>query len=308
MRYIVARWGYSPNIFAWELWSELDLTGSKYGNHLQPAVRDWHKLMARSIKDMDPYDHMITTHVCGDYTHQNREIIALPDMDFAAVDAYHDNPDPVHIVRLMARTAEFNNALGKPVIITEFGGSPFAASVKHLNETFHAALWAAPAVPLGAAPMFWWWQLVDEENFYPVFAGVSRFMAGEDQRGTNLVTATPALLLNDAPAPGLAVQCLKGKERAFGWIYRANAFAATDPAGKPEMTGVVLTLTNMAPGKFVVEWQSVTDRTYAVLAATNLLIGFTLNLRTNILAIPPENVHTDNVGTAKQKFYRVKVE
>jgi len=266
MRYIVARWGYSPNIFAWELWSELDLAGSKKDNHRLPAVVDWHKLMARSIKDMDPYDHLITTHVSSDYTVQNRDIIALPDIDFAAVDAYHGNPDPVHIVSLMASTAQFNNALGKPVIITEFGGAWSAQTVKHLEDALHAALWASPAVPLGATPMFWWWQLVDEENFYPIFAGVSRFMEGEDRRGTNLAANTPQLRLDDAPAPGLAVQCLKGKDRAFGWIYRTD-FSAADPNAEPSKTGVTLRLDAMAPGKFVVEfWDTIAGKAVAQLS------------------------------------------
>jgi len=59
---------------------------------------------------------------------------------------------------------------------------------------------------------------------------------------------------------------------------------------------------------FVIRWQSVSGRRYTVQAATNLLTGFTLNLRTNITATPPENVHTDSVGVAGQMFYRVKVE
>jgi hypothetical protein len=58
----------------------------------------------------------------------------------------------------------------------------------------------------------------------------------------------------------------------------------------------------------VVRWQSATGRLYTVQAATNLVAGFTVNLRTNIFATPPVNVHTDAVGSAGQKFYRVKVE
>jgi hypothetical protein len=69
-----------------------------------------------------------------------------------------------------------------------------------------------------------------------------------------------------------------------------------------------LTNNPVLPGEFVVSWQSVTDRWYTVQAATNLLTGFNLNLRTNIPATPPVNVHTDNVNGAGQKFYRVKVE
>ena len=41
---------------------------------------------------------------------------------------------------------------------------------------------------------------------------------------------------------------------------------------------------------------------------TNLLNGFDILLRTNIPAIPTENVYTGRVNGAAQKFYRVKVE
>jgi hypothetical protein len=72
---------------------------------------------------------------------------------------------------------------------------------------------------------------------------------------------------------------------------------------------VLYALTNnpALPGEFVVRWQSVTDHWYTVQAATNLVAGFT-NLVTHLPATPPVNVHTDAVGSAGQKFYRVKVE
>jgi len=62
------------------------------------------------------------------------------------------------------------------------------------------------------------------------------------------------------------------------------------------------------PGEFLVRWQSVSNKFYTLQAATNLLEGFTLILGTNIQATPPENVHTDNVESVEQRFYRVKVE
>jgi hypothetical protein len=86
-------------------------------------------------------------------------------------------------------------------------------------------------------------------------------------------------------------------------------WAGTSPTN-PASCLVIYALTNnpALPGEFVVSWQSVTDRWYTVQAATNLLTGFNLNLRTNIPATPPVNVHTDNVSGVGQKFYRVKVE
>ena len=72
---------------------------------------------------------------------------------------------------------------------------------------------------------------------------------------------------------------------------------------------VLYSFTNnpVAPGEYVVRWQSVAGKHYAVQATTNLLVGFS-DLRTNILATPVVNVHTDNVNGAGQKFYRVVVE
>jgi hypothetical protein len=86
-------------------------------------------------------------------------------------------------------------------------------------------------------------------------------------------------------------------------------WAGTSPTNAASCL-VLYALTNnpALPGEYVVRWQSVSDRWYTVQAATNLLTGFNLNLRTNIPATPPVNVHTDNVNGVGQKFYRVKVE
>ena len=75
----------------------------------------------------------------------------------------------------------------------------------------------------------------------------------------------------------------------------------------------VLIMTDVAPnpgvpGEIIVRWQSASNRWYTLQAATNLLMGFTLDLRTNITATPMENVYTDSVESAIQKFYRVIVE
>jgi hypothetical protein len=60
-------------------------------------------------------------------------------------------------------------------------------------------------------------------------------------------------------------------------------------------------------GKFVLSWQSVSNKMYTVMAATNLLTGFT-DLATNIQATPAVNVHTGSVENAGQRFYRIKLE
>jgi hypothetical protein len=72
---------------------------------------------------------------------------------------------------------------------------------------------------------------------------------------------------------------------------------------------MLYSLTNnpAVPGEFVLRWQSVAGKTYSVLAATNLMTGFTA-LTNGLPATPTVNVYTDKVNGAGQKFYRVGVE
>jgi hypothetical protein len=85
-------------------------------------------------------------------------------------------------------------------------------------------------------------------------------------------------------------------------------WAGTDPTNA--LSCLVLyapTNSPIADGKFVIRWQSVSNKFYAVQATTNLLVAFT-NVVTNLLATPTVNVHTDSVSGVGSRFYRVKVE
>ena len=76
-----------------------------------------------------------------------------------------------------------------------------------------------------------------------------------------MLMATPELLIDDVATTAFAVQCLRNKERAFGWIYRSTDFSDTDPLGPASVKGITLKLNNMAPGKFRVEfWDTVAGK------------------------------------------------
>jgi len=56
---------------------------------------------------------------------------------------------------------------------------------------------------------------------------------------------------------------------------------------------------------FVIQWASVTGRTYSIEACSNLLDVFT-TIASNIAPTPPVNTYTDQVGSSESEYYRVR--
>lgn len=60
-RYIVARWGWSPAVFAWELFNEVHWVDAIDKEKNDALVGAWHSEMADWIRRVDVYGHLITT-------------------------------------------------------------------------------------------------------------------------------------------------------------------------------------------------------------------------------------------------------
>jgi hypothetical protein len=60
-RYVVARWGHSPAILAWELFNEVHFTDAMATPAGERAVADWHAEMAAYIRSIDVHGHLVTT-------------------------------------------------------------------------------------------------------------------------------------------------------------------------------------------------------------------------------------------------------
>jgi hypothetical protein len=256
MRYIIARWGYSTRVFAWELWSELNISGSTREFYRTPECVNWHRMATAAIDEFDPNKHLITTHYCPDYSAQNMDITALPGITHSSVDAYHNEPRILKILDLLSATAQFNNPSGKPVLVTEFGGASFAQGLVHLENSLHAGLWASTSIPLAGTPLFWWWGLIEEENYYPEFLAISRFMKGEDRRDPTLVPYNP--VFSDPGHPDVRIRAfsLKNGTRSLGWIYDAPAFNSSSSDAHPVISNLVARLGGMSNDLYRVEFWS----------------------------------------------------
>lgn len=80
LRYIISRWGYSTNIFAWELMTEAGGTVSK------PDLVNWLNLMSNEIKNIDDFKHLVSISGGGEYfdfttNSFQHQIFSIPSVD-----------------------------------------------------------------------------------------------------------------------------------------------------------------------------------------------------------------------------------
>ncbi|MCK7487534.1 MAG: glycoside hydrolase family 5 protein [Bacillus subtilis] len=85
LQYIVARYGYSDHLMAWEIFNEVDWVEG----YAAISGAAWHKQMAEFIQAVDPYDHLVTTSVKGDsFTSSVYNVFRLAAIDYVNVHRY----------------------------------------------------------------------------------------------------------------------------------------------------------------------------------------------------------------------------
>jgi hypothetical protein len=84
LRYIVARWAYSKNLFAWEFFNEVQFTGihNAQTSKWLPGVLTWHSEMSRYIQSIDPFNHIMTTSAEHDQIPKFDTISALDNIQY----------------------------------------------------------------------------------------------------------------------------------------------------------------------------------------------------------------------------------
>jgi hypothetical protein len=189
-RYIVARWGYSPAIYAWELFNEVQWTDG--WNYDQSTVVSWHNTMASYIRSIDAFNHPITTSSHGPGF---ENLWNLPDINL--VENHYYGNDTIRTFEQTALSlADFN----KPVLMAEFGlggnpegttqPEPYATQLKEGLE-MHNGIWAA-FFAKSSAHLWWWDRYIDPCNLYGVYTPLSIYDANENLADCNLTRAQRA--------------------------------------------------------------------------------------------------------------------
>jgi hypothetical protein len=253
--YIVARWGHSPNLMAWKLFSEIDLTGNNRQWYRDSRVTQWHREMASYVKRIDPNRHMVTTHWATSYRLVNLDLAIRPELDILTLDAYFGNTQTgaYHLPKLFINTFAFQKRVTKPCIITEFGGSPWADSMADMKHQFHLSLWMGFMGDFATGPCFWWFPLVEEEDMYGEYKALREFTRGETRAGSTISQQT----LKDGAYRLWEMQ--RGDD-AFYYVFDTAYFYSYQQNQEPtERVGESIPVTGLAKGDYVVEfWETET--------------------------------------------------
>lgn len=211
LRYTVARFGHSPNVWAWELWNEVETSRG----YAADAVRDWHREMAAEIRRLDAHGHLVTTSYRFAPPITPCPAYGLPEIDFAQVHLYGP-----HLLAGLDDAVRATWKFGKPVVAGECGlwvvPNYFRADPAGLH--LHDGAWGAVFAGAAGSGMAWWWERFIHPNglcFH--YTGLARFLEGEDLADARTCT----VLLREAPERYFAL-ALKTRRGALGWVGRSR--------------------------------------------------------------------------------------
>ena len=253
-RYAIARWGYSTRVAAWEYWNEMDPG--------RPTER-FYREVGDYLDKNDPYHHPRTTSAWGpapkDWAH--------PQLDLAELHWYLRSvwgplwQDEVGAVLDRAKLLR-GVATNKPALLAEFGvaddkwgRSPYMPQDK-AGVHFHNTLWASSFAGFSGTAMFWWWETLDQNNYYPHYRPLAAFLSDIPWTTAGLQATTGS---STRQAQLLA---WRGRDRVYGWLHNPQATwwkLVAEKQTVAEINDDRLTLDQLEPGNYAVEWWDTTS-------------------------------------------------
>ena len=215
LRYIVARWGYSPAIGMWEFFNEIDNIQHRDRNGVIPAeeIVAWHDEMSVYLKDLDPFQHIRTTSI------SHRDLAGLNDVENIDINQKHIY-NATHVVP--GTIDSYSERHGKPYIIGEVGfewdwSKNFNDFADGMIMDFRRAFWYGLFNQTSVTPMTWWWEWFDEHGTIPYMKNarlISDMMLKSGKGGFQKTGTT-----KEGKAEAYAVRC---GNRTYVYVYNGN--------------------------------------------------------------------------------------
>jgi len=234
-RYVVARWGYSQHLMAFDLWNEIDLIDG-YGQ-LSPDVAAWHKEMSEYLRSIDPWRHLITTHYCLHFSWDaGKSLWAVPNIDYMQADAYWPQKE---IGDDISRGYGLRADIDKPYMVIEYG--PQTAQLPNLTRDqiegyFRIGLWTSAVTPMASPGHFWYNDIWLRDGYAHHHAALAKFLGAEDRRGQGWtwINSDPkqnARAPKTTP-PDLFVHAMKSPKATYFYVFDLQRMFAGEAGRK----------------------------------------------------------------------------
>jgi hypothetical protein len=192
LRYIMARWGSSPQVFAWELIDQIDRTA----NYNPQAAGDWLRSTISYVRQIDSHNHLIT----ASSREYDPNIAENALLDFASAQFYQRRPietvgdQVVSVLNVIERYLEPGFA---PVLLADYSLNPWFEPTGDDPEGIHVqtTLWAAALSGASGGGMSDWWDsYIIPQGLTRYYAPLAAFTAGVDWPNLDLQPAQAGLL------------------------------------------------------------------------------------------------------------------
>jgi hypothetical protein len=161
--YIIARWGYSPAIMAWELFNEVQFTDAagdgNAANGQWGLVQAWHNEMAQYFRTNDPYHHLITT----------SSMLNEPLWDQTDYYQHHEYPTD-----LITGLHDAQDISASQTVAPDFAGECGINTTAHVGIS--PPIWAGIMSGQSGAAMPWYWDTIDPNNDYFLIQAAADFV------------------------------------------------------------------------------------------------------------------------------------
>jgi len=215
IRYLVSRYGYSTNVFAWEFWNEIDIISPSA--YIPELVKDWHSKMSNYLKSVDPWKHLVTTSFSG--SSGKPEIDSLSGIDFVQTHIYQGS----NYIKYLIGLFNFKSEYKKPHIVGEFGldaggRDPY---LDPKGFAIHNAIWTTLLSGYAGSAMSWWWDNhIHPDNLYFHYKALSDFISGVNFPKENFKTIESYKFVNTDR--DIRLIGLKGEKNTLIWLYDNN--------------------------------------------------------------------------------------
>ena len=202
LRYLIARWGYSPNVFAWEFWNEVPET---------PATVAWVAEMAAYLKQHDPNRHLVST------TYGKAATWKCTDIDFTMTHMYGQAGNTANFTRQIQHDARAAWPFDKPYLLAEFGIDWQTGDERwdrpRSGLNMQNGAWAAMMSGAAGTAMLWYWDsYVHPSRLYHILTPVRKF-----------ADTVHWSQIRFGPISGLSVEQAAGQPETFAdWLIPAT--------------------------------------------------------------------------------------